>query len=223
MRGDCPIPQGPCEVILFGGTFDPPHLAHTRLVPRLRDEAAPGAWLLYVPAARSPHKADAPTADAHRVAMLHGALAGVDRAAVWTDELDRAGPSYTIDTLTRLHDARPAARTRLLIGADQAIAFHRWKDARRILTLATPLVMPREPLGDRAALMRALRETGAWSEEELSRWEGWVAPTPLADVSATRLREALRQTPRDREGLLAMLDPRVLGYIEAQGLYAERE
>lgn len=214
-----PLPPEAKAAVVFGGTFDPPHLAHTRLVPRLRDEAEPGAWLLYVPAARSPHKAEPPTADNHRVAMLRAALAGTDRAAVWTDELDRPGPSYTIDTLERLHAACPVVRLRLLIGADQAAAFHRWKNAREILALATPLVMLRTPLAERASLMGVLRAAGVWSEEELSRWETCIAPAPVVDVSATELRVTLKATPRDRARLHVLLDPRVLAYIESHGLY----
>jgi len=218
---DSPLPPDAAWAIVFGGTFDPPHLAHTRLVPRVRDQALPEAWLVYVPAARSPHKQDAPLApDVHRVAMLHGALAGVPRAVVWTDELKRSGASYTIDTLERLRAACPRTSLRLLIGADQAAAFHRWRRAHEILQLAPPLVMPRTPLGDRASLMRALREAGAWSNAELRVWDACIAPCGVMDASATELRQLLGRTPRDRAALERLLDQGVLAYIEAHGLYA---
>lgn len=79
-------------VLLMGGTFDPPHVAHVAQArSALRRAMAPGAWLVLVPAARSPLKRGGPGArDRDRVAMLRAAFAGVGRATVWTDELDRA-------------------------------------------------------------------------------------------------------------------------------------
>jgi nicotinate-nucleotide adenylyltransferase len=149
-------------VVLFGGTFDPPHLAHAQLAHEARDRAAadhPGsAWLLAVPAARSPHKSAGPIAsDAHRAAMLRLAFADVPRAAVWTDELDRAAAaraaakpdaSFAIDTLRRARawlDAHggSAVTLRLLIGADQALALHRWREPAALIALAPPLIMLR--------------------------------------------------------------------------------
>ncbi len=109
-----PLPQGVRQILLFGGTFDPPHAAHARLPFMVREQMlGPDAWLLYVPAARNPLKAHGPEAsDADRLQMLRLLIAdqaaGVQaaRVAIWTDELDRSrqapGPTYTIDTVERL-------------------------------------------------------------------------------------------------------------------------
>lgn len=157
------VAKGTTAVMVYGGTFDPPHFFHTigpmvaceRLLPTK-------SWLLYVPAARNPLKANSPIAsDEDRVAMLKLALDVPFRRSIWTDEIDRAAwlrergraePSYTIDTLRRLRRALKKSlgavagakvKLVLLIGVDQAANFHKWKDAREILKLAEVVVMPR--------------------------------------------------------------------------------
>src|SRR5512140_903779 len=102
-----PLPPGVREVLVFGGTFDPPHAAHARLPFSVRDSMlGPKAWLLYIPAARNPLKDHGPEAsDNDRVRMLkmliaeHLATSGEGRVGVWNDECERArvnpGPTYT--------------------------------------------------------------------------------------------------------------------------------
>ncbi len=117
---------------LFGGSFDPVHAGHVALVP----------------AACSPHKADrrteAPEAD--RLELVRLAFAGVDDVTVDGRELSRSGPSYTIDTLAELAAEHPGDRWRLVMGADQAAAFDRWRDPERLLALAEPVVVARGPV-----------------------------------------------------------------------------
>jgi nicotinate-nucleotide adenylyltransferase len=234
------------SVLVFGGTFDPPHLAHVELAaaarrsvearlkladrsdPSVGTEGLDGVWLLYVPAARSPHKTRGPAAsDEHRVGMLRVALAGVPRSAVWTDELDRApGASYTVDTLRRARrwlDAHAGASVGLwlLIGADQAAAFHRWREPRAILDLAEPVVLLRGEEQSPELLLDTLRQSGFWSEPELARWERGIVRGPTMDVSATAVRAALRRKRRQNAKLLGMLSPAVLEYIDQRGLYRE--
>ena len=230
-----PLPTAVPLVIFFGGTFDPPHTAHIDLPQQVRaqvesrDHLGSNAWLVYVPAARSPHKTDIPAAtDAQRLDMLRLALAGVERATVWTDELDRAvapdQPSYTVDTLARARDwlnrtGSTHTRLRLLIGADQAAAFHRWREPRRIIELAEPIVMGRGD-GDTSAdtILQSLRATGFWSDAELEQWRGRIIPIVPNPASATAIRRALADgRPADAA---AMLPPAVLGYITSHRLYA---
>ena len=221
-----PIPTGadaPRFILVFGGTFDPPHKGHIDLPVRVRDEldrrsgalgaagsgGGAGGWLLYVPAARSPLKQDNPIAsDADRRHMLELALAeaGTVRASIWTDELDRAAaalnagqpqpPSYTVDTLGRLRswiDERGLGGTqlRLLIGADQAASFHRWRQPRDVLRLAQPVVMVRGGIETEKELTGEIRETGFWTVREIASWAGWVVPVGRLDVAATQIRQAL--------------------------------
>lgn len=219
------MPAGVRGLIVFGGTFDPPHRAHAALPDLVRRRAAPGSFLLYVPAARSPHKPGAPGApDADRLEMLRLTIAGLRDAAIWTDEIDRGGPSYMIDTLLRLRGVVPReTRPRLLIGSDQAAAFHAWRSPREILSLAPALVMPRPPLTTREQLDAELERAAFWSREERGVWRAAFVDCPIDGVTATRVRELLGRVPRDEGALKELLAPGVLGYIRGRGLYRPAE
>jgi nicotinate-nucleotide adenylyltransferase len=134
------------RVLIFGGTFDPPHRAHVELPPRIAQQLGCDR-LLYVPAALNPLKVDSPPTDSsHRLEMLRRAVVDVPNAEICTIELERKGPSYTVDTLEELRRRLGEdVEMRLLIGGDQALEFHRWKDWKRIIELAEPVVMLRPP------------------------------------------------------------------------------
>ena len=105
-----------------------------------------------MPARQSPHKADhalAPGAD--RVAMLQRMTEGEPHFSVDTRELDRGGPSYTVDTLRELHAAQPGTRWWLVIGQDQYARFDTWHQWREILALAGLAVAARDGDAVRAA------------------------------------------------------------------------
>ena len=206
------------QVLLFGGLFDPPHWAHVNLAMAARDVMlGKNAWLVYVPAAQSPHKPDGPVAsDEHRLAMLGLALAGHSNVAIWTDELDRQnGPSYWVDTVRRAHDQLgPETELRFLIGADQALAFHRWHEHDRILELAEPMVMLREPATTPEALVAQLRTLGVWSDEEIDAWRRSIVPQEALEMSSTDVRSRLRRGEQ-----IDAVDDQVRGYIARHRLY----
>ena len=203
-------------VLIFGGSFDPPTIAH-RVQPSRVAEMIDADRIIYVPAAVSPHKLDHPPIDpAHRVAMLKLAIDGLSDVEISTIELDREGPSYMIDTLRsfrgRIDEAQPL---HLLIGDDQAMAFHRWKDWSDILELAEPVVMPRLHT-DPESMAAALSAEGQWSDEEIRRWIEWRIDLPIMDVEATIIRERIaRNEPVDD-----LLAPDVFDYIGTNQLYS---
>lgn len=226
------------RILLFGGTFDPPHLAHARL-PELASQQLKCDQIIYIPAAMNPLKAEPrPTAAHHRLAMLLLAIADVPNAKINTIELDREGKSYTIDTLRQLdrHHApalskAQAARSSkhtgstkraatleprgcfyLLIGCDQALDFHRWKEWQEVLKLATPAVMIRPPW-THTTFGQELK--ARYAKAEADRWLGWTLNLPLMDVSATDVRDRLKKG----EKLDGLLDPAVVEYIRSNGLY----
>ncbi len=233
-----PVPPGGGAplVVLIGGTFDPPHRAHIELPLRVRDDlerrsgCVGRAWLVYIPAARSPHKGAGPVAsDTDRVNMLKLALTGHERAGIWADEIDRGRgegvPSFTVDTLARAREWLDAhgcasAKIRLLIGADQALAFHRWREPRRIIELAEPAVMLRPPVTTQQQLMEGLKSAGTWSDEELAAWMSRVVSAGVIDAAATTVRDALASRSSDSARIPAILDERVLEYINSHHLYA---
>ncbi len=215
-----PTPMPPPDaapLILFGGSFDPPHLGHAHIARHALHASGPHSWLIYVPAARSPLKTDSPAAsDAARLDMLRLMLATEPRCSLWADELERTPrgeASYTIDTVRRLGARFPGRPLRLLIGADQAVAFHRWKEAAALLDLSPPLIACRdEAAATRAGLVATLRATSAWTSVQLELFESGCFTCPLIDASSTRIRAAILDSE-------AMLHPTVMAYIRERGLY----
>jgi len=136
---------------LFGGSFDPPHLAHLELARCALDQLALDE-LVWLPARQSPHKGGrSPASGADRVAMLQRLVDGEPRFSIDPRELGRAGPSFTVDTLRALHAERPGTRWWLVIGQDQYARFDTWHDWRGILTLAGLAVAARDGEAVRAA------------------------------------------------------------------------
>lgn len=213
-------------IVFFGGSFDPPQLAHVALARHARDYVAPDAPLVFVPAGRSPMKDDARASGEHRAAMLALAIRNIPNALVWREELDRRHdtlqPTWWIDTL-RAARAILGDRPQLLfiIGADQALAFHHWRQPRDILRLADPVVLPRGDVRTGEVLQSRLRDLGYWSEPELARWRDAMIPASVERVSSTLARDALAD--RDWRAAESLIDPAVLDYIRQHGLYAVNE
>lgn len=111
---------------VFGGAFDPPHMAHVALV-----EAALAQLQLdqvkVIPTGQAWHKTRALSPAADRLAMAELAFGHLPKVAVDAREMRRAGPSYTVDTLRELRLENPQAELFLLIGADQARALPTWR------------------------------------------------------------------------------------------------
>lgn len=187
------------RLLVFGGTFDPPHLAHARAalaaLAALRHDR-----VLFVPAACSPFKEDAGTSDAaHRLAMLRCALQDQPWAEISTLELDRGGRSYMIDTIEHLASSLGEdTAMRLLIGQDQIADFDGWKRAEELMALADPVVLPRS---------EAEAVPAAWADRLLE--------IDAIDVSSTDIRERVAQGA-SIDGLIA---PSVAEYIARHGLY----
>lgn len=222
--GAAPVPAEAKSVLVFGGSFDPPTHAHLSLPVEAR--ALLGLdWVLFVPAARSPHKDDGPRASGpDRVAMLAAGLQGAERAAISTLELDRApgGPSYTVDTLRELRERLgPAVRLRLLIGADQARAFHRWREPREVIRLAEPAVMTRAGVAE-AWDQIASDMQDHWSPDELAAWRTRLLAVTPVEGSSTEARALVRRGQWGSERLRRIVPEPVLAEIRSRGLYAPR-
>jgi nicotinate-nucleotide adenylyltransferase len=143
-----PPPIVPDSLGIFGGTFDPIHLAHLAVAQEAAD-ALGLEEVLFIPAGQPPHKPGQEITPAeHRLAMVELAIAGNERFGVDRLELERAGPSYTVDTLEALHASRAAAGAStdltLILSAEAFLGLMMWREPRRVLELARVAVAPRD-------------------------------------------------------------------------------
>ncbi len=207
----------PSRVLVVGGSFDPPHRGHVEVARHVAGALAADR-VLFVPASRNPLKPRAPLApDEHRLAMLDLAARGLPGAELSRIEIERGGRSFFVETLVELRRRLgPDTELHFMIGADQALEFHRWKEWQHILDLAVPAVVLRPPW-TRSTFGAAI--AGAFDPDEARTWLARVVEGPLIDVSSTALRRDLAagRDVGDR------LDPAVAAYIAAHRLYGHAE
>ena len=186
------------RVGIFGGTFDPVHVGHLAIANAAL-ESIPLDRVLFIPAHRAPLKEHGPVAGAaDRLAMLELAVVGEPRFSVSRIELDREGPSYTVDTLEALAGADELF---LMLGGDALAALPRWKDPDRIAQLATLVVAERPGAPERA---------GSQGRALIVAFDA-----PRLDISSRELRA---RAARGRSLRYLVPDP-VWRHIEARGLY----
>lgn len=172
------VPAGGRRTGILGGSFDPPHMGHLS-VARDLVEALRLDRLLVIPAGDPPHREVTLPAKV-RLDLTRRAFADVPGIEVSSVEIERAGPSYTVDTLEALARRFPSDRLVLAMGADQFAAIHRWERWRRLPELARIAVMPR---GGREP---------APSPESMPI-EYVVADVTRVDISASRIRQRLEE------------------------------
>ncbi|HEY3140177.1 MAG TPA: nicotinate-nucleotide adenylyltransferase [Acidimicrobiales bacterium] len=187
------------RVGVFGGTFDPIHVAH--VVAAVEARRALGLdRVLLVPAGDPWQKrglVSAPASD--RLAMVEAAIEGIDGLEVCGIEVERSGPSYTADTLEAL--SGPGRELFLVMGADVAAGLSTWTGVERIPDLATLVVV------DRAGAAGGDAPPGRWRVEHVT--------IPHLDVSSTDLRaRAARGWPLD-----GLAPPEVVRIIAERKLY----
>lgn len=206
-------------VAVFGGTFDPVHYGHLR--PALEVcEALSLAELLMVPARVPPHRDEPGAETAHRLAMLELALAGQERMVIDRRELEREGPSYTVETLVSLRAAFPDRPLVLVVGEDAFASLSSWHRWQELPELAHFVVMtrPDSPRVLDAALDDLATRLRTEEPRDLRRAPCGrllaVPVTPLA-ISASRIR---RLVARGRDTRWLLPDD-VRDYIREHGLY----
>ncbi len=137
---------------VFGGTFDPIHVAHLAVAEAARD-ALGLQRVLFIPNRQPPHKPDqVVTAATDRLAMVRAAIADNPAFEVSTIEIDRDGPSYTSDTLEALKEAQLAAgesdELALILSVEALAGLATWHEPERVLALAQLVVAPRDGFPD---------------------------------------------------------------------------
>lgn len=206
MGVNAPVPAGSgLRIGVFGGAFDPPHNAHRALaqtaVAQLKLD-----MLRVFPTGDAWHKTRPLTAGAQRLDMARLAFADLPGVCVDGRELQRAGPTYTIDTLRELQAEYPGAELHLLMGADQAAALQTWRAWQDILRSATISIAVRAQTLSASGIFDASTFPGG-------RFESLHMP-PL-NVSATDIRGRVAA----HLGISHLVPAGVARYIDQHHLY----
>jgi|SRR5690625_1254362 len=189
---------------LLGGSFDPVHRAHIQLANHALDALGLDEVNL-IPAANPWQRAPLGASPEHRLAMLELAIQGSPGLTINTIELERSGPTYTLETLAQL-PSEPEYFW--ILGSDQLQNFCTWKGWQDILNYVNLAVAQRP--GAQVAPPAALQAHLAEQQQQLYRLS-----LPPIDISATEIRTRLKQH-QNTDGLL---DPAVQQYIKKHKLY----
>jgi nicotinate-nucleotide adenylyltransferase len=199
------------RVGIFGGAFNPPHIGHLVCAQEALLQLELDR-VLFVPVGEAPHREIAldPGAEA-RLEMVELAVGDDDRFATSRIELDREGPSYTVDTLTQLGKESPKDELFLILGGDQAAALASWHEPERVLELATVAVFERASWGRNAIVIKIGRLPGARDVRYLDM--------PLIQVSSS----GIRRRVRDGLPIRYLVPEKVASFIEEKALYGAKE
>lgn len=206
---------------LLGGTFNPIHFGHLRMAQELAD-ALKLAEVRFIPSANPPHK-DAPTVSAqHRAEMVQVAIADNPLFKLDTRELDRAGASYTIDTLISLHEELGNKTALcLMMGSDAFTKLDSWHHWDELLNYCHIILVQRpnaksEKLSDQMTAFLSAHYTENLDDltEKTAGYIHMQVITAL-DISATNIREQLNAGDSPRY----LMPDSVLAYIQQHQLY----
>ena len=216
----------PYRVGLFGGTFDPPHCGHVAVAADVAD-ALRLDRVIWMPAGEPPHKHPHQPSDARvRLEMAQAAAAADSRFVVESLEIERPGPSWTVDTVRALRERFPDAELFVIVGVDQYRELDTWRDPAEILELAHLAVMDRG--GASAETVHPRVTAGLDTAALASLGDDRDGPLPpvvfvpvrRVDVSSSELRAALRSASGTFvRTVTRRLAPAVLAIVEREGLY----
>ena len=211
---------------LFGGTFNPIHIGHLRSAEEVR-EAQGLDRVLFIPSASPPHKrGDGVVPAAHRLAMVRLAIAGNPRFRVSTIEIERGGPSFSVDTLRALRARRPRARFAFILGLDAFREIATWKSYRSLFALCDLIVTSRPPARApalRAAIPVAVRQEFCYHRASRTlehRTGNQIVFQRLSDLDISA--SALRARLHDGSSIRYLVPTSVERYIARHGLYVAR-
>jgi nicotinate-nucleotide adenylyltransferase len=206
------------RVGILGGTFNPPHVGHVALARcALRELGVERVVLM--PAREAPHKpvGEDPGPE-HRLRMCRLAVAGVEGLATCALEVERAGPSYTVDTLRAMHASHGDTQLTFIVGADAARTLPSWREPAELLELAALAVAEREGTG-REDVLRAVAAARS------AKAAGGAEEGPARDVSFLEMgtvpvsSSLVRERAASGEPVEELVGAAVAGYIAEHGLY----
>lgn len=209
--------------VIYGGTFDPVHHGHLRTALEVR-ECLGVPEVALVPCHIPPHRGAPGVSSEQRLALLALAVAGEPGLTVDRRELDRAGASYTADTLRQLRQSMPEDEPLVMVvGTDAFAGFDRWQDWEAIPALAHIILVQRPgaslPEASAAARLLARRRVASAADLAGAPAGGILMLTlPQLEISATGVRERLASG----RSIRYLVPERVLDAILQDGLYGAR-
>ncbi len=205
----------------YGGTFDPVHRGHLAIARTARDQLH--ATIHLMPASDPPHRAAPGATAGQRLQMLQLAVQGEHGLVVDRRELDRSGPSYSVETLLEVRKTQgPLQPLALLVGADSFVGLPGWRQWTRLFELAHLVVAERpgvsvdEQLPD--ALLQEIMGRAATTPAQLHQQPAGLLlrlQHPLQPESASQVRSLVASGGRWQP----LVPPAVAAFIVAQGLY----
>ena len=177
---------------VLGGTFDPVHNGHLRVALEMRNVLSLSEVRL-VPVGQPAHRSQPIASGSVRCSMLQSAVDGVPGLSVDSRELEREGPSFTVDTLAGLREELGDTPICLIIGMDQFHALDQWHEWRKIIALAHICVarrpgaaMPTDGPIAQLLLKRQISDPGR--VHEAASGYVFLGAVPVLDISSTRIR-----------------------------------
>ena len=195
------------KILLFGGTFDPPHKGHINNLQAAMDCVQPDK-VIVMPAGIPPHKKASTTDAALRLAMCECFTALSPKVEVSDWEVRQGGRNYSVNTVEMLHSRYPADSLYMCVGSDMLLGFTRWYRWQDILRM-TALVVESRETGDAAALHAAAEELRRQGATVLLA-QAQAFPCASSDIRSGRV-------PRSRWE--EVLPPNVIQIVKDNGLY----
>ena len=194
------------DVLLFGGTFNPPHLGHLEIVKQVKEKLGVKKVIL-LPAGNPPHKVGIDVLDVkHRVNMLRLAIENQKGFEISEIEANRKGYTYTIDTLREFYKTYQGKYNIFyLIGADMLESLSKWKDYRELFKICEFVVALRKGY-TRESLINLIKDNG---------YNARVVDINCVNISSTEIRRLIKNNG-DVSGLIS---PKVEKYIKDNNLY----
>ena len=220
------------RIAIYGGTFDPVHVAHLEIARRVSQLFAIDEFL-FVPARAAPHKLDRDVSSPlHRYAMLALATQTDPRLLISTVEMDEPGRQYTIDTLTHFRSQSEASADLFFVmGADSWSEITTWREWERLMTLANLIVVTRPgvefsavnaggAVAERVVDIRGQTSGSVPLTVEPGSRKIFVTDVVAMDISATQIRQAVRENRSEDLNRLVPLE--VANYIRKYRLYRNK-
>lgn len=205
------------KIGIFGGTFNPPHKGHARMIEKMAKELELDKVLI-IPNKKPTHKRCDDLADnIDRLNMCKIAFKN-PIYEISTMEMDRESDSYTIYTIEELEKKYVGAEFYLIIGSDMFLMFHKWYKHKELLEKCTICVASRDN-DDTIKELRsyAFSNLGIYIKE-LDAKNIHISKMDAFEVSSSEIREKIS----DGKSVYGLVEPEIIEYMESHKLYGYR-